>query len=81
MSGGNRYRCEGRCFLPELANNIGVMECKSYGGVRIYHEKVYIYINDNKIYCLELLTVEDNWDNIKEIAQVLEQSLEFFPEN
>jgi hypothetical protein len=64
-----------------LNDNIGVMECKSYGGVRIYHEKVYIYIKDNKIYCLELTTDGDNWDNIKEIVQVLEQSLEFSPKN
>lgn len=63
-----------------LTNNIGVLEAKAYQGTSVFHCNNYIHVKGNQIYCVELTTDEDNWSNIKEIAQVLEQSLEFFPE-
>jgi hypothetical protein len=63
-----------------LTNNIGVLEAKAYQGTSVFHCNNYIHVKGTQIYCLELTTDEDNWDNIKEIVQVLEQSLEFFPE-
>lgn len=60
-----------------INGNIAILEGIVYGKSEI-HAKEYFWNNSKgKTYQIEISTDNDNWDDIKEVIQVFEQSLKF----
>ncbi len=60
-----------------LNGNIAILEGIVYGRFEA-HAKEYFWNNgDGKTYQIEISTNNDNWDNLREIIQVFEQSIKF----